>query len=268
MNMKINDAIIDNVHDYINFFSTMEIQFPVQQNISEEELFVLLSLFSRSEVIGISIDDRLTREAQKIFPTIRDDLLRKGLIYNSDEHLVLPPELALIISCLSNADKTIVFNNDSLDASKCNLSVYIQKKMMLTVYKIGESFDIRLDSDINKFSNYLFSNYFQIDPYHNERFLTGIAKAFSNLPEETYALNSDCSIERFFCFKIFDRSNPQSSATIYNLVQIEEFGAGFYELEDIFLKRTNKLYYDCFRTERKDVVGLFANFIEVICNGK
>lgn len=267
--MEIESQDINSTLDYVSLFSDKEISFPASVELTEKELFVLLSLFCRSEIIGLAIDENLRKEASIVVPAVRDNLIEKGMLMWVDHHLVLAPDLAVIISCISNANKTIVFNNDSLEAGGCSLAVYISNdNLYLTVFKAGKTFELRMDSNVKKMAHSLFTVHFQIDSYHDETFLEGITNALQNLPEEKNALQNGCDVELFFEFKCFKKGVPQSSATIYNLVQIEGLGSGLYKLVGSFLERDSALYHNQFEFYKNDTADLFAQAVEVICDDR
>lgn len=266
--MKIGDQNINSTFDYVSLFSDKEISFPASIKLTEKELFVLLSLFCRSEIVGLSIDENLRKEAAIVVPAVRDSLIDKKMLMWVNHHLVLAPDVAVFISCISNANKTIVFNNDSLEAGECTLTVYISHdNLYLTVFKAGKTFELRIDSNVKKMARFLFTAHFQIDSYHDEMFIDGLRKALHNLPEEANALQNECDVELFFEFKCFEKGAPQSSSNIYNLIQIEGLGSGLYKLVGSSLERGCTLYHNQFEFYKNDTADLFAQVVEVICDG-
>lgn len=269
--METDNKKYDYLDGYLALFENDDMQMPVCVNFKEEELFVLLSLFSKSEIMGLSLSDKLKERLEDLVPNECIKMIGKRWLYKESENLVMLPEIALLILCMSSAEKTIVFTSDSLQAGQEQLSVYIYRnELFLTIFKTGSHFEVRLDSNFQKMCHYLFNNYLQEEEnsFHAEEFIKGLTEAFDCLEDERAAILNGEFIKRAFIFKVFDKKRAKMSSAIYNFIQFEEIGAGIYEMNLAKLERCSKMYAgNSFYFEKKDCISLFANAFEVICNG-
>ena len=269
--MEINSREYIKLNSYLNLFENADIRMPVSVNFKEEELFVLLSLFCKSEVVGLSLSDELKERIEDLVPNECTKMIEKGWLFKKAEKLTMFPQIALLILCMSSAEKTIVFTSDSLQAGQEQLSVYVYRnELFLSIFKTGSRFEVRLDSNLQKMCHYLFNSYLQEEEssFHSEEFIGGLSEAFEYLEDEKEAVWNEEYIKREFTFKVFDKKNTQSSSKIYSFIQFEDIGAGIYEMNLAKFERCNRMYAGkSFYFEKKDCVGLFANALEVICNG-
>ena len=217
--METDDKKYDELDSYLALFENEDIQMPVCVNFQEEELFVLLSLFGKSEVMGLFLSDKLKEMIEDIVPNECAKMIWKKWLYKEAGKLVMLPRIALLILCMSSAEKTIVFTSDSLQAGQEQLSVYIYRnELFLTVFKTGSNFEVRLDSNLRKMCHYLFNNYLQEEEnsFHADEFISGLTEAFDYLEEEKSAIWNGEYIKRAFVFKVFDKKRAQMSSVVYN----------------------------------------------------
>ena len=123
--MEVDNKKYDELNSYLALFEDDDIQIPVCVNFKEEELFVLLSLFGKSEIMGLSLSDKLKERIEDLVPNECAKMIEKRWLHKNNENLVMLPQIALLILCMSSAEKTIVFTSDSLQAGQEQLSVYI-----------------------------------------------------------------------------------------------------------------------------------------------
>lgn len=270
-NMTIDDKNYNELVEYMALFENEKIRIPVCLNFDEKELLVLLSLFGRSEIMGLSFDTELISKIEKTVPTVGTNMVEKGWLSIIEEKLVMCPQIALSIMCMSCAEKTVVFTNDSLQAAQELLSVYIYRnKFYLSLFKSGNTIEVRIDSNLQKMCHYLFTNYLceEESPYHSKEFIRGLSRAFEFLEDESLAIWNKEFVKRFFAFKVFDKKQAIVSSTTYNYIQFEETGAGIYEMSHEKLERCDRMYNNTkFYFEKHDYAGMFVKAFEVICNG-
>lgn len=269
--MTIDDKNYNESVEYLTFFENENIEMPVHLKLDEKELLVLLSLFGRSEIMGTTFDTELITRIEKLIPTVGTNMVEKGWLGKIEEKLVMCPQVALSIMCMSSAEKTVVFTSDGLQAAQEQLSVYIfRNEIFLTLFKSSKTFEIRIDSELHKMCHYLFNNYLREEEtaYHSKEFIHGLLNAFDCLEDESSAIWNEEFIQRAFVFKVFDKKCADVSAATYNFIQFEETGAGIYEMSLEKLERCDRMYAGSkFYFEKKDYVDIFADAFEVICNG-